>query len=215
MKIFIFFGVYVVALLTLSSCDHGIGGCSPGPEPEFNLHTADNLNATEYEVYSVALKEKLIQSTKDPATIIVEQKTSKSISTLSTSNVSLMKAQFPEFDSTSITDYQTKNLSEYYLDYKFTMTEKYVQLITTEEIDNLFVQMGKNWGEYLNRYPYSNGYYTVSRIGFNNDQSQAVLAIEFSTGTSSTNSTTAGEILYLKKDAGVWKVVGKFFTWTT
>ncbi len=215
MKIFVFLGISIIALISFSSCDHGIGGCSPGPGLEFNLHTADNLDPTEYEVYSIALKEKLIKSTKDPATIIVGQKTSKSISTLSTSSLPLIKAQFPEFDSTSITDYQTKNLSEYYLDYKFSMTEKYVQLLTTEEIDNLFVQMGKNWEEYLNRYPYSNGYYTLSRIGFNNDKSQAVLAIEFSTSTSSTNSTTTGEILYLKKDAGVWKVVGKFFTWTT
>lgn len=203
---------FILALF--SGCDHifNIGGCSPGPEPEYSLHAPDIFDANEYDVYSVALKEKLVSSAKDPATIIVFQKTSKSIFLPVDTSTFYIKKQLPNFDETSVSDFLLKNSSEYYLDYKFSMDQKYVQFITEGEIDNLFPN-GGGWPEYFSRYSYSNGYFTVSKIGFNTNKNQAVVALKFSTGAETAN-TASTTLLVLKKEMGLWKVTSRLFSST-
>jgi hypothetical protein len=70
---------------------------------------------------------------------------------------------------------------------------------------------GGSWNEFYTGYPDSQGIMTISRVGFNREQDQALVYV----GNQSDGKAGAGYCVLLTKENGVWTVQGKVMIWVS
>ena len=176
------------------------------PEKEFPLETASEIDNEEYKVYSTFFND------WNSHKIIIKQATSNSISIhQGNSFYEYLKDQISEVDTTTITDFIEKNETIYYLDNLFSVSPKKVTLVSENEITDIFNTQDLNagWKNLKLRYPDSNGFVQVTRVGLNSEKNQAVFEI----GHFYASLGAEGRIIFLKKINSKWQVVQTFSTW--
>jgi hypothetical protein len=82
-------------------------------------------------------------------------------------------------------------------------------LITDAEIDQIFRNGG--WEEFYRLYPNSRGLVSFSRVGFNRNETQALLYFEHWYG----EDAGEGYLVLLKKTQGEWKQIAQTNVWTS
>ena len=112
------------------------------------------------------------------------------------------------FDVRTVEDFNRKCKDSISLQTHFTLPGKQV-LISDQELDQFFGDKGSRWQGFYERYPKSNGFISVSRVGFNPDHSQAFLYAAASCG----GLCGEGYYVLLGKDGGVWSVKRKTMLW--
>ena len=80
-------------------------------------------------------------------------------------------------------------------------------LITDTEIDQIFSNGG--WREFYRRYPNSRGIVYLSRVGFNSNETQALLYFAHQY----TEAAGEGFLVLLKKTQGEWKQIAQTDVW--
>lgn len=120
----------------------------------------------------------------------------------------LLKA-FKELKPETISDFETRNKQSARLEKKFPSKADFT-LITREELDGIF-RKGLNWDKFYKMYPNTGGFYTVSRVGFSKDSTQALVFVAHSCG----GLCGEGNYFFLQQTDGVWKVVKKQMTWVS
>jgi hypothetical protein len=80
-------------------------------------------------------------------------------------------------------------------------------LITDAEIDQIFSNGG--WEEFYRRYPNSRGIVYLSRVGFNNNETQALLYFAHQY----TEAAGEGFLVLLKNTQGKWKQIAQTNVW--
>lgn len=199
--------LYFFIALFLVNCDNQ----SDIIEPEFKLSTADNLEPNEYQIYSLILNEKFTSND-----LIVKQKTSKSTSItipLANDYYQPLKTEFPNLDETIFTSLVENNVLAYNLDNKFTLSTKTTTLISSEESQYFFnsKDVNQGWIDFYKKYPNSNGMIEMSRVGFNSDKSQAIVAVEHYYGSLGAD----GLLIYLIKEQNSWKIIKTTNLWVS
>lgn len=179
--------------------------------PEFKLATPDAIDAIDYQVYTVVLKQAYSTSTY----FVVNQKTAtvKSITSSDKTYKTALVSEFPNLDQTIFTNFTSKNDKIYNFDSKFEIAPTPFKLLSTEENDYDFKTLGINegWKAFHKQYGESNGIIDFSRIGFNNAKDQAVLE----TGRYTASLAAEGAIIYLVKENNIWKVKKILKTWVS
>jgi hypothetical protein len=177
-------------------------------EIEFKLDKADSLDVNEYQIYSLILNEKFTESND----LVVEQKTSGNISiSIGNSYYEILRSENQNLDTTVFIDYIAKNDSVYNLGNKFNLQTKSISLISGEEIRYFFNSrdLNKDWNEFYEKYPKSNGIIQFTRVGFNLDKSQAI----FELGHYYASLGAEGFLVYLVKENNYWRIIKFINTW--
>lgn len=196
--------LYFFIALFLVNCDNK----SDIIEPEFKLSTADKLDDNEYQIYSLILNEEFTSND-----LVVTQKTSKSNFSLTNDSFQPLKTEFTNINATIFTALVDNNVLAYNLENKFTVPTKKTTLISYEELLYFFnsKDINQGWSNFYRKYPNSNGTIEMSRVGFNSDKSQAIVAVGHYYGSLGAD----GLLIYLTKEQNSWRIIKTINSWVS
>jgi hypothetical protein len=110
-----------------------------------------------------------------------------------------------ETDSMLVDDFKKKNAKAYKLENKFSIPQTVI-IVSEKELNEL---NSKGWEAFYKKYPNSSGVIQISRVGFDNKQTQAILYF----GEQSHYVAGAGYLIFLAKDEGKWMVKEQVMLW--
>lgn len=155
----------------------------------FPLDTPDLISKPEYDLINQLLEGQILQ-----------QRTNLHLY----HNYNVIKQNIPEFDSLVYVDYLSSNSEEYYLD-STEVEVGSIKLISNNEVEYLLYNPEfDNWEEFYKYYPENHGLSSVSRVGFNQDTTLAMICYGFDDRYSLLNV-----VYYCKKVDGNWEIIGK------
>ncbi len=108
-----------------------------------------------------------------------------------------------------VDDFKNKNVKTYKLENKFSIPQTVV-LISDEELNKIF-QNETGWDVFNKIYPNSSGIIQISRVGFNSNQTQAIVYYGYQRGL----LWGEGYLIYLTKDEGKWMVREQVGLWVS
>jgi len=114
--------------------------------------------------------------------------------------------EMPNVEKTSVASFQDRNNADSVLDGSFDASMN-VALLTRQGFDEIFQEGG--WDGFYQRYPNANGFTTLSRVGFNEDLSQALVYM----GTMSGPLAGVGYYYLLEKKDGIWQITNQVMAW--
>ncbi len=106
-----------------------------------------------------------------------------------------------------IKNYQQKNIMIYRLQNNFSITQNVV-LISYQQLHEIF-DRGGWWDEFYDRYPNSTGIIELSRVGFDNNRTQAILYF----GNQAGGKAGIGYFILLYKNMDEWIIYKKVLIW--
>ncbi|MGB8216668.1 MAG: hypothetical protein WCE94_05125 [Candidatus Methanoperedens sp.] len=168
---------------------------------------SDIIPNSEYEVYS-----SVISSENDPQSvnkIVILQLTDNSTLCDTYDCFQNFKNYSLKNDSILVDDFKNKNAKVYKLENKFSIPQTVI-LISHEELNEIF-QNNKGWDAFYEKYPLSSGVISISRAGFNSNQTQAILYY----GSQRESLDGQGYLIFLTKDEGKWIVKEKVGLWVS
>jgi hypothetical protein len=107
-------------------------------------------------------------------------------------------------------EYLARNDRSYPLSPEMAIGRQYT-LLGGEEMSDIFNNYGDGWEEFYRRYPDSPGITTLSRVGFNQDGTEALVYM----GAQLHYLAGAGYLIRLEKQNGEWKIVDKMMLWVS
>jgi len=180
--------------------------------PSFQLEKEDTLSDEEYKVYA-----DFFSTNVNGARVInLSQQTNHWNTIPENSYFDTLRKTHGEFDSTTFANYHTANNKAYILGNKINLPSAKVVLIPSSEFTHYFSHKdpfgneGLEHGQGLYN-KYSEGYYSVSRVGFNAGKTEALISISYSSG----QQQGSGLIALLKKINGRWVVIHEMNHWLT
>lgn len=155
----------------------------------FPLDTPDLISKPEYDLINQLLEGQILQQQTNPYLY---------------HNYSYIKDAIPDFDSLVYVDYLSSNSEEYYLDSTEVVVGS-IKLISNNEVEYLLYNPEfDNWDEFYKYYPENQSLSSVSRVGFNQDTTLAMICYGFDNRYSLMNV-----VYYCKKVDGNWEIIGK------
>lgn len=109
-------------------------------------------------------------------------------------------------DSTLFDDFKNKNAKAYKLETKFSIPQTVI-LISKEELN----ENSTGWDAFHEKYPNSSGVIQISRVGFNSNQTQAILYFDYQYAM----LWGEGYLIFLTKDEGKWIVKEQISLWVS
>jgi hypothetical protein len=166
--------------------------------------------AEEYDVYSTALDHLLSRlpenAAASPIYIRNQTTTSCSVKDLSKQCALLAKTskkKLPPVSQETIENYAAKNQAGSGVRPMFVMERQY-RMLDDEELNRLFKKPARvAWEEFHKRYPAAQGFYTLSRPGFDLEAGEAAVYIKHTI-----DGKIDGMIVFLSKGLQGWRVVG-------
>lgn len=156
----------------------------------------------EYAVYNAVVKEKSLGGF-----IVICDRTSPGLGGKLWVGKTYLGRTFPLAEETTIEDFLSKNEQSYPLKSCFHV-RALVALISEEELGEIFEGTFR-WSEFHLRYPFSQGFTELSRVGFNSRMDQALVYI----GNSRGSLWGSGNYVLLSKEDGRWIVQDMGFAW--
>lgn len=121
-----------------------------------------------------------------------------------------VKSEAPDLSQEAINDFVAKNLRSYTIGEFIDQRAEYV-ILSQGEIDTLF-EYKNGWIEFYRQYPDAQGLLTLSRVGTNIAQTQALVYVANEWDL----STGAGVYIILNKDPdGVWYTAREVNVWNS
>lgn len=155
----------------------------------------------EYAVYSALINENTGDENINRP-LVIKDKPSAWVGSLeeekSTFYEDLLKSS-SILSSETVDDLRAKNEETHTFKRRFDIKRKYI-LVSEKEIDDIFKKGGGWWEEFYRRYPETRGFATFSRVGFNDDKTQALVYQAHSCG----GLCGGGAYVLLVKINGVW-----------
>jgi hypothetical protein len=173
----------------------------------FKLDTPDFFSNEEYELYQIILKD------LSASQIIIRQQTSTFTPSPDHFEVLFKLSKMANMEPTLFSNYVAINRQPSFLDTKFNLTNKEIQLISNKEYAHFFERENLNtsWNLFKERYPKSGlGYFMLNKIAFNESKTQAIFGLEFYYMVASPQGTMAksGLLTYFEKKNNFWEKVG-------
>ena len=118
---------------------------------------------------------------------------------------------FPDFDTTLVANLNEVNDTTCLFEDEFHSDDNQLIVVSSEELSYIFdsQDVNNNWQEFYRRYENAVGYIQFSRIGFNDDKTQAILEAGHFYGSLGAE----GSIIYLVKQRGNWVIKDRRMTW--
>jgi len=173
----------------------------------FPLKQADQIDSLDYRIYSLILDE-----TFSSEKIVIVQETFDYIRvTYDSDYFDYFRENFTHFDTTLVGNLNEVNDTSYFFGEKFYSDDNQLIVISPEELSHIFDSRdaNDNWKEFYRRYDHAVGYIRFSRIGFNDDKTQAM----FEAGHYYDSVGGGGSIIYLVKQKGNWIIKDRVMTW--
>ena len=210
----VFFIIFVVAFLSfLSGC---VNTPPPGNTPvqtpnltetvsptvtqtvviNVTSNESDIIPISEYEVYSSVILSR--NYSQEVNRIVIQQLTNNQTWCANYDCFQNFKNFSLKKDSMLVNDFKNKNAKAYNLENKFSIPQTVI-LISEEELNEIF-QNAKGWDAFYEKYPNSSGVIQISRVGFNSNQTQAILYF----GYQREPLWGEGYLIFLTKDEGKW-----------
>ncbi len=148
---------------------------SPTPMPPGEIETE------EYAVYTALIETRfdLIATFREPdevKLIVIEEYTSSHSETPEelASTLQWVDEKLSGLQKETIEDFKMKNAQPYLLEDRFNLKKK-VAFISRKQMEEIFSNGG--WNEFYQKYPFSQGIMTLSRVGFNSTRDQALVYV--------------------------------------
>jgi len=166
------------------------------------------LDREEYAIYSALISQRFIKN--ETLLIVITDPTCCDISEATKENLNLSMDQLLPFSQDTLEDFRQRNKETRHLQRKFTLAVPY-QIVDYKKIEKLFEprMLEDEWKTFYRWYPRSNGYITLSRVGFNRGGDEALV----NTGWMSGALSGEGHYFLLSKKAGKWQVQRSAATW--
>ena len=179
--------------MIFSSCEND----SDNLKPEFQLESPSQLTELEYEIYSLILNRDFKSSD-----LTIYQKTS--INNKDNPDNIIKSDDFINIEDSTIESYYNLNSKEYVLDNQISFDNGKISMISSSDYDYFFKEQNdnQNWINFYKYFPNSFGLIQFSRIGFNNDLTQAIVNYK----RSDKNGNGTFNIYYLTKTDENWEI---------
>jgi hypothetical protein len=202
-----------MATVALNFCDHALAALADktftvtDEIERVPLRESVESELEEYEVYS-ALMDRSNDGRSAKLVVINEQTSVHAFNGLD-ELLKEARQNVPEIEDQTLDDFQAKNRQPHRLKNLFRLHAEKISLASQQEIESYFGEGGGWWRDFYARYPQADGFWTLSRIGFNADRTQALAYFGHSCGDLCGN----GGLLFLGKEHGTWKVKGGAGFW--
>jgi hypothetical protein len=176
----------------------------------FSLKEGDHLNQEDYDIYCLILE----QLFPNAETLVVNQETSVTSRSAAEGYFMSLKEEIPGLDTTLLTDFADKNDTSRNLDNKFIIQSKKVVLVTRQQIHEIFTGNGgvnDGWEAFYRLYPNSSGEIVFGCIGYNASHTRALVEM----GNMYASLGGEGQVIYLAKESGHWKLVKSVVIWVS
>ncbi len=183
------------------------------PNSENEVYSSDIIPNIEYEVYSSVISSIISSDFSHTSVnkIVINQLTSNQ--TICYNSYYDCFQNFKNYslnnDSMLVDDFKNKNAKAYKLENKFSIPQTVI-LISSDELNKIF-QNEKGWDSFYEKYPNSSGVISISRVGFNRNQTQAILGFSYQAGM----LWGKGYRIFLTKDEGKWMVKEQGLMWVS
>lgn len=139
-------------------------------------------------------------TTGDPAAVVVDAETASAIVT---------QLEIPR---ATLDNWSLRNTLPRLIDQPLSLEVSY-HLLSERSLSELFdnVEPQQGWIEFFKRYPGAPGILRLSRAGFDDSLSHALVYIEHQCGA----ECGAGRLVHLERAGGVWSVQGGALVWMT
>lgn len=195
LKSFIF--LFIFGFIT--SCSHDKN------YEQFPLEQPSNINADDYNVYSVIIKYYNFSE------IVIKQKSAFGMSFLGSNNfINELSQENPGFEPEMLTTLFNNNQAPLFFGYSFNSPSTKVVLISESEWNYFFnsdIQNG--WIAYHNTHPNVFGYHQLSAVAYNSNKTKALVE----TGVFCGLLCGQGTLFYLEKVDGLWVIKKTVDTW--
>jgi hypothetical protein len=205
----------LICLLTLTAGTMALASRTGKSQPASpsSIAASFQIDDEEYAVYSALINNDLgdrgsrssSSSTADAdRVLVIDARTSLwdiSVGDESSNFFAELKKSSQELQPETANDLQVKSNEVTNLERKFDIKIKYV-LVSDEEIEGFFKSGVDGWKTFYQKYPNSNGFLTLSRVGFNADRTQALVYKGWHCG----GLCGSGSYFLLRKKKGGWVV---------
>jgi hypothetical protein len=166
------------------------------------------VSSEEYAVYSTLITEEYV--TDKVKLVVIANPTSGGNRSKDMADYFLQ--QLSPLSQATYDDYLERNSKPYTLSNSFTLKEKYV-LVEYREVEKLFdnPDLDEAWKEFYRRFPASNGYIVLSRVGFNHEKDQALVYMAWMCKS----LCGEGKLMLMSKRDGKWKVEKHYTVWVS
>jgi hypothetical protein len=169
--------------------------------------TQSSPDPEEYAVYGALLKDMFIG--KETKRLIVEQDTA--VGDYSDSDPASLLERLTPLTRETVEDFRARNAQPSELSDKFGL-EVTINFISKDEIKKIFEKRDDKydgWEAFRKKYPGAGSIITLSRVGFSQDKSQALIFVGYQCDW----LCGQGNYILLTKKGGDWKVEKKSMTW--
>jgi hypothetical protein len=175
--------------------------------PYDNIDNKSSILSEEYEVYSVVIVQQEHDSKSIDKFVIKRLTYNESDGLLDSFINNLENYTGKKLDIGLVNDFRIKNENKSRLENKFSIPQ-YIILISEKELNDTFREMD-GWDKFYEMYPNSSGVIEISRVGFNNNYSQALVYY----GEYSHNLGGHGDLVFLIKEEGKWIIKEQVPLW--
>jgi hypothetical protein len=165
---------------------------------------SDILNET-YAVYAV-----IIQSQFASPKVVIKAQTDTDFSGSSQEDqLKYIRGQLDGLSQATTTDYMECNVTPLNLEAERFPVNAKIILLSPEAFKQFFQENGDGWEAFYAQYPDAQGILSFSAVGFNANQSQALVYA----GNQSHWLAGAGYYYLLEKQNGIWVIIEEIMTW--
>jgi len=197
----------LVVLITVGIFSAGCEQDSANQGLKFPLENPDHIDSQDYDLYSFILDE-----TFSSEKIVISQETFDYIRvTRDSEHFDYFREKFPNFDTTLVDNLNEVNDTTYLFEDQFHSDNNQLIVVSPKELAQIFDSrnVNDNWQEFYSMYENAAGYIKFSRIGYNDDKTQALVEA----GHFFASLGGQGSIIYLVKQQGSWVIQDRLRTW--
>ena len=114
----------------------------------------------------------------------------------------------PHLSKVTLLDFKRKNAQAREISQDLDLHFPY-KLLNRDAVEEIFKEGCSGWCKFLERYPEAGGYISISRVGFNQMGTQALVYIAYGCG----GLCGSGGYMVLAKENGLWKIKGGLAVW--
>jgi hypothetical protein len=166
------------------------------------------VSAEEYAVYSALISEEYMKE-KVKLVVVANPTIGES---RPKEEVDYFLDLLPPLTRETLDDYLAINSKTYRLNNAFSLKAKYV-IVEFREIERFFENpdFDEAWKDFYKRFPASNGYIALSRVGFNRAKDQALVSKSWMCN----QRCGEGKLVLMVKRDGKWKVENQHLMWVS
>jgi hypothetical protein len=187
------------------------------PAPGIAQSDKDPLAREEYAVYSAVISKNYINYIKKTVRlVVVTTPTCCEVTDEMKDRVPLYFGQFPppapRPSQETLDNYAERNRKTFVLHKSFKLPVKY-RIVPYKRIERLFdmIELEEDWKAFYRMFPQSNGYMTLSRVGFNRAMDEALVSRGWMCGS----LCGEGRYVLLRKKDGRWRVETDVMIWAS